>query len=285
MWLKVDDNFPDHPKLEGLEGEPRLWADAVALWLVVGCYCSRHGTDGAITTARLHRASRMTRRATEKAAKALVKCGLFEKTPRGFTMHDFLDYNPSSAEKADRLRRDRARKRASRASKSQGNRDHLSANRPPDVRADIPGDKSRIPTTPTRPDPTRPDLMQRQQRARATASAEVNALATIIAESAAGSRLDAHRVAEQLEGIRASKGVTVDASTDAVRQCLAEADMCEGGADAWPADRLRRSLRRFVELAGQRPRGPRKGACGRTEHAADLFARLAREEEAKDATG
>lgn len=87
MWLRIDDQFSDHPKL--------VRAGDLAAWLhVCGlCYCARHLTDGLIP---LGQAERMDY--SGERIERLVSAGLWEKTEDGYLVHDYLDYNPSRAE-------------------------------------------------------------------------------------------------------------------------------------------------------------------------------------------
>jgi hypothetical protein len=110
-WGKVDDRLPEHPKwvaLERSEG-PRMWADALATWVVVLCYANRNETDGFIDEAVLARISPIGR-ASLKAAAAMVDAGLMTKEATGFRLHGFGDYNPLRAEKEAVRAADRARK-------------------------------------------------------------------------------------------------------------------------------------------------------------------------------
>lgn len=103
-WHRVDDRFPEHAKLQRLERDPRLWADALALWLAAACYCRRAGIRGHITMERLVRLTPMSPRRARQVADALVdqavsdesEFGLFERVEDGYVFHDWDDYGPSS---------------------------------------------------------------------------------------------------------------------------------------------------------------------------------------------
>ena len=96
-WFIVDDNFPEHPKLDELEADPDRWARAVAVWLTVGCHCSRNSTDGQISSERLVRATPLKEGALD-VAKDLVSIGLWEREGDRFRYHDWADYQPTRAE-------------------------------------------------------------------------------------------------------------------------------------------------------------------------------------------
>ena len=94
-WIKIDDQFSDHPKV--------IAAGPLAAWLhICGLtYCGRYLTDGLIPLGQLRKLADVDN-AIELAAR-LVEVGLWEETEGGFLVHDYLDYNPSAAKvKAER---------------------------------------------------------------------------------------------------------------------------------------------------------------------------------------
>ncbi|HET6613629.1 MAG TPA: hypothetical protein VFG83_16635 [Kofleriaceae bacterium] len=121
-WLRVDDKFPEHKKLEPLEEDPRAWSEVMAVWLSVACHCQRAKTDGRISRARLARITPLGRRAL-KVADQLVVLKLWRRDGDGYVFHDWDDYQPPAAPqksdpggsdsgKAARQRRWRERQRA-----------------------------------------------------------------------------------------------------------------------------------------------------------------------------
>jgi len=112
-WVRVDDQFADHPKLANIG--PLGWG----LWLAGVAYCNRHLTDGYIprsVAVRLacpevvHPSGQVWRlmRQTDDGETApvdmawvidlLVAAGLWHPVPGGYQVHDYLDYQPSAAE-------------------------------------------------------------------------------------------------------------------------------------------------------------------------------------------
>lgn len=86
-WLKLDDRYPDHPKLQALGDD---YDAGLSLDIRGKCYASANLTDGFIP-------ERVFRH--EKAMIArLVEVGLWHEVDGGYVIHDFLDYNPSRAE-------------------------------------------------------------------------------------------------------------------------------------------------------------------------------------------
>jgi hypothetical protein len=85
-WVKIDDTFPDHPRVVGL-------TDAAFRTHVAGlCYSARYLTDGSIPTSALRSIG------TRKAATELEEAGLWARSDHGWLIRDYLDYNPSRAD-------------------------------------------------------------------------------------------------------------------------------------------------------------------------------------------
>lgn len=103
MWSRVDDNIPQHPKF--------VKAGAVASWLWIcgNCYSNRYLTDGFIPAEVVPTLTQIPNIKTY--ADRLVRVGLWEIAPGGFTVHDFHDHNPHSSEVKAKRERDRVRKR------------------------------------------------------------------------------------------------------------------------------------------------------------------------------
>lgn len=84
-WVRVDDQFPDHPKLLRL-GKQRL--PAMGLWVTGLCYSARFLTDGFIPSAALPYGSK-------RIAQLLVDVGLWGTADGGYQIHDYQDYQPT----------------------------------------------------------------------------------------------------------------------------------------------------------------------------------------------
>ena len=88
-WLRIDDTFPEHPKVVGLDA-PTKWLHVCAL-----AYASRNLTDGYIPAGALRGLG-----GTKRMVAALVDAGLWEGhnaggEPANYLIHDYLDYNRS----------------------------------------------------------------------------------------------------------------------------------------------------------------------------------------------
>jgi hypothetical protein len=87
-YLNLDDNFPDHPKVDGLsDGAFRLHVSAM-------CYAAKHLTDGYIPPERV---ARLTPRYKPGQRDELIKAGLWLQHDTGHRIHDYLDWNKSRA--------------------------------------------------------------------------------------------------------------------------------------------------------------------------------------------
>lgn len=86
-WVKIDDQFPDHPKV--------VAAGPLASWMYV-CglsYCARFLTDGFIPAAQIRRLADVD--GATQLAETLVRVGLWEHAEGGYQVHDYLEYQPS----------------------------------------------------------------------------------------------------------------------------------------------------------------------------------------------
>lgn len=118
-WFRVDDSFPDHPKLEKIESDPVSHALAVATWTLMGADCARRLTDGFVSPARLEKVIRWPEKLRVKACETLVSAGLWTVTQGGWVFHDWHDYQPTS-EKA-KAQKARNRERQSRWKEARAN--------------------------------------------------------------------------------------------------------------------------------------------------------------------
>jgi hypothetical protein len=108
-WVKIDDQFPNHPKL--LAAGPL----AMLLNICALCYAGQYLTDGFIPHAAVAKLVNLNgiSEATGGVpgmfecmdepdayvlAARLVAVNLWEEVPGGYQIHDYLEYNPSRAE-------------------------------------------------------------------------------------------------------------------------------------------------------------------------------------------
>jgi hypothetical protein len=89
-WVKLDDQFPSHPKVL------RAGLEARALYVTSLCYCANHLTDGFVTVEVTPLLTAMSQISNgDLAVKKLVDVGLWEVCEGGYTIHDYLIYNPN----------------------------------------------------------------------------------------------------------------------------------------------------------------------------------------------
>lgn len=145
MWFKVDDSFPQHPKVLAIPRPDR--AATIGLWAMAGIWCSQQLTDGYLAE---HMVEELA--GQKKHAELLVKVRLWQKVEGGYQIHDYLDYNPSSEEvRADQARKHEAKVKAGRAggvASGAARRKHARSSNEADAKQN--GSKTK-----PRPDPTR----------------------------------------------------------------------------------------------------------------------------------
>lgn len=134
-WVRLDDSFPEHPKILALS------AEAFRVHVAAICHASRTLTDGKVQPAGLRNLG-----ASRKLVTELVAAGVWESVGEGWAIHDYLDYNPSREKVlADRGKRSAAGSAGAKSRWQIASEPHSKpqANRIDTVHA---------------PDPTRPDL-------------------------------------------------------------------------------------------------------------------------------
>ena len=105
-WLRIDDGFAEHPKIEGLS------AVAFRLHVSAMCLCARKLTDGRIGAGKDLKLLFIIAGARQKHVDELVAGGLWNVTDKGLEVNDYLAYNPP-AEKV-KVERSRAAERQAR---------------------------------------------------------------------------------------------------------------------------------------------------------------------------
>ena len=103
VWTKLDDNFPDHPKIAELpDSAYRLYVDTL-------CYCGKYLTNGHISEMIANRYG-----ATD-AQRSLLVANLWEQNGDGYQIVNYLEYQPSKEEAQERKEGSRLRMAKSRA--------------------------------------------------------------------------------------------------------------------------------------------------------------------------
>ena len=87
MWVKIDDGFADHPKVVGLSDK------AFRRHITAMCYAARHLTDGHIPPPIA---------GSDKATRELVAAGIWDTNGTGYSIHDYLAYQPTRDEVEER---------------------------------------------------------------------------------------------------------------------------------------------------------------------------------------
>jgi hypothetical protein len=171
-WLKFDDNFMEHPKIE------RAGGDAGWLWVCAIGYASRHWTDGLVPETKVPRLS--DRQRPMKLAEKLCEVGLWhgpgevcdsEVCPAhyhpvpydAYVIHDYWGYQPTRAE-AEKKQEEIHAKRSEAGKLGAHNRWHADSPKPDCEHCNpmangmanaMANAKQTHDPDPTRPDPTR----------------------------------------------------------------------------------------------------------------------------------
>jgi hypothetical protein len=102
-WARFDDGYTDSPKI--VEAGP--WAELLDVRAII--YAAKHETDGLITRSALKLISRDIPKPLDRV-HALVEVGRWSSNEGGgWWIHDYLDFNPSKAQKSDMRRNARER--------------------------------------------------------------------------------------------------------------------------------------------------------------------------------
>ena len=149
-WVRIDDSFSEHTKVAS------AGPLALALQVAALCYCNRQLTDGFVPRAKartlldwecvdangqaftiaLSSGTDADRPfgvgldvTAELVIDKLVEVGMWEKVPGGYSVHDYLHYNPSReqvlAERARRQAAGQAGGQASAQARAQRNRNEI----------------------------------------------------------------------------------------------------------------------------------------------------------------
>ncbi|MGB3602738.1 MAG: hypothetical protein WBA38_04200 [Gordonia sp. (in: high G+C Gram-positive bacteria)] len=153
-WFKVDDGFYDHPKLVGVPMSAR------GLWVTAGAYCARHLTDGVISWRQIRALG-----GTKAQVDGLIDAGLWRSIgeqygSETFAFHDWIGSQPTKNTVLKNRERERNKKARWRELKDQKAEDQHESEtvHGGQVRSVDRGQNS--PSTVSRPDPTRPDLIK-----------------------------------------------------------------------------------------------------------------------------
>ena len=90
-WVRLDDDFPHHPKALA------AGAEGVALYVAGLCYCSKQETDGRIPRAAIPLLVADLRKPLE-VAERLITVGLWEDEPGCYIVRNYLEYQRSKEE-------------------------------------------------------------------------------------------------------------------------------------------------------------------------------------------
>ena len=163
-WVRLDDGAPGHRKIVGLSDA------AFRLWIVGLTHCNQQANDGRFSAhaARIMFGYLASPELGKGAAAELVAADLWAPTDDGYEVRNYLEYQPSKAERdsankaaAERMRNMRARRyqKPSEPAKPEDVRDPLRGNNE--------GTSDELPAKFALPDPV-PDFKEGTQKPPAT---------------------------------------------------------------------------------------------------------------------
>jgi hypothetical protein len=85
-WVRLDDGFDEHEKVEGLSDA------AFRLYIRALCWSSRQETDGKVPRRIAEK------RGSKRATRELVEASLWDETGDDYMIRNYLEYNPSKAQ-------------------------------------------------------------------------------------------------------------------------------------------------------------------------------------------
>lgn len=89
-WVRIDDTMTFNPKVM------KAGNAAVGAWIRLSAYSSAHGLDGKVPS----EIAGMV--ASQRELEQAIAAGLIHRDGDGYEIHDFLEYNPSAVEVAER---------------------------------------------------------------------------------------------------------------------------------------------------------------------------------------
>lgn len=119
-WVKLDDHFDEHPKLAGVSN------DAMLLWCCALAYCNRNLTDGFVPAAVALR----LRGGSPETIQELVAASAWDTSEQGFSVHDYLDFQPTRSSVFAAREAAKERMKAARLSRSRELRENFARSSP-----------------------------------------------------------------------------------------------------------------------------------------------------------
>jgi hypothetical protein len=229
-WLRIDDGMVDHRKWAALEGDPRTWAECLAVWVALGCYCARVSSDGFVEDARVARLTPLGAKARQRCDD-LVRVGLMVREEGGYRFHGWLEYQPSAAD----VTRDREAARERQRKARDAAKSHRMSRRDIDRDSQSTEGVSHGPPVPSRPVPSQ----QRSDPADAgsASAADARVPSGVVLGAGADLTARAERARVALTEAYRSRGLVVPARSLSVPHSQEVIDIARTFAD--PADLAR----------------------------------------------
>jgi hypothetical protein len=143
-WVRIDDTMTFNHKIVAAGNA------AVGAWIRLSAYSSAHGLDGKIPDS----VARMI--ASRKELEAAMGANLLHRIDDGYEVHDFLEYNPSAAEVAERRSKRQNAGRNGGKKSGDSRRSKSEANASSFASTSDEAEENRDASTKTNPGPARP---------------------------------------------------------------------------------------------------------------------------------
>jgi hypothetical protein len=93
-WVRIDEEFPDHPKVVG------AGPLGIAMQVAALCYCNRHLTDGFVPRSAARRLIDLDGLgvSAEDVISTMLGVGMWSRVDGGYQIHDYDIYQPTRAQ-------------------------------------------------------------------------------------------------------------------------------------------------------------------------------------------
>jgi hypothetical protein len=103
-WVRIDEEFPDHPKVVG------AGPLGIAMQVAALCYCNRHLTDGFVPRSAARRLIDLDGLgvSADDVISTMLGVGMWSRVDGGYQIHDYDIYQPTRAQVLAERERNRA---------------------------------------------------------------------------------------------------------------------------------------------------------------------------------
>lgn len=95
-YARIHATLPWHPKLHAVPEKVRM--AALGYYVATVAYCENYRTDGKVEQFQLQAVAPCSDDERTRLVEALVEANLFDRSERGISVHDYLEWNRSKVE-------------------------------------------------------------------------------------------------------------------------------------------------------------------------------------------